>query len=108
MAIPKPLSLGEETFALHCKAHNLTPEREYKFHPLRNWKADFCFRAEMVIVEVEGGIWKNGRHTRPQAFEADAQKYNAATLMGYRILRYSTAMVESGQAIHDVLELLLP
>jgi len=107
VSVPKALSPGEETFAMHCKAHGLIPEREVKFCPLRNWRVDFLFRAESIIVEIEGGIWSNGAHTRGKHFESDAAKYNRATLMGYRVLRYSTAMVESGQAINDVLELVL-
>lgn len=106
--IPKPLSPGEETFQLHCQAHGLKPEREVKFCPTRNWKVDFLFRAESIIVEIEGGVWSGGRHSRGKGFEADCEKYNRATLMGYRVLRYSTAQVESGMAIHDVLELVLP
>jgi very-short-patch-repair endonuclease len=108
MSIPKPLSTGEEAFMLHCQVHGLKPEREVKFCATRNWRVDFLFRAESIIVEVEGGIWTGGRHSRGgKSFEEDAVKYNRATLMGYRVLRYSTAQVESGMAIHDVLELVL-
>ena len=106
--IPKPLSRGEEAFWLHCKAYGLEPKREYKFYALRNWKADFCFVAEQIIVEVEGGIWNNGRHTRGAAFEKDCEKYNRAAMLGFRVLRYSTEMIERGDAIKDVLEMILP
>jgi hypothetical protein len=38
--------------------------------------------------------------------ETDMKKYNRATIMGYRVLRYTTAMVQSGEAIDDVMEIL--
>lgn len=108
MSIPRPLSVGEETFALHCSAHGLKPEREYQFDPYRRWRFDFALVPEQIAIEIEGGIWSGGAHTRGKHFESDAAKYNRAVILGWRILRYSTAMVESGQAIHDVLEIILP
>lgn len=44
----------EEAFALHCKANKLNPVREYKFHPSRRWKFDFCWPDRMIAVETEG------------------------------------------------------
>ena len=101
----KPSSAGEESFALHCRAEKLEPLREFKFHPTRKWKFDFAFPEQKIAVEVEGGIWRSGRHTRPGGFEADTEKYNTAVKMGWRVLRYSTAQVLYGTAINDVLEM---
>jgi very-short-patch-repair endonuclease len=56
----------------------------------------------MLAVEVEGGSWIHGRHVRAKGFEADCEKYNTAVLLGWRILRFTTAMVESGLAISAV------
>lgn len=100
--IPQPLSPGEETFALHCQAHNLTPVREHCFHPKRKWRFDFCWPEKMLAVEIEGGIRRNGRHNRGVGYEGDLYKYNAAVNLGWRVLRYSTAMVRSGHAIDEV------
>jgi len=99
-------SRGEGAFLLHCKAYGLRPESEYRFHPKRRWKFDFYFPDEKLAVEVEGGGWVSGRHHRMEGFTADCVKYNAATLMGIRILRYTTEMVESGQAINQVMTML--
>lgn len=102
----KKLSKGEELFALHCMAIGLHPQREYRFCPDRRWRADFVFETEQIIVEIEGGTWSNGRHSRGAGMETDMKKYNRATIMGYRVLRYTTAMVQSGEAIDDVMEIM--
>jgi very-short-patch-repair endonuclease len=104
--VPKELSPGECAFALHCRAEGLDPEREFRFHPVMLWRFDFAWPAHMLAVEIEGGIWSGGAHTRGKHFESDCAKYAAATLMGWRVLRYSTGMVLRGDAIRDVLEAL--
>jgi len=99
--IPKALSPGEEAFALHCRADGLTPEREYAFHPERKWRFDFAWPQFNLAVEIEGR-----RHLTYAGFNEDCDKYNIATIMGWRVLRYTTRMVVRGDAINDVLEIL--
>ncbi len=100
MNTPKALSLGEEQFALHCKAYGFTPVREHVFYPGRKWAFDFCFPDQMVAIEIEGGTkFGKSRHSRGDGFENDARKYNAATGMGWKVYRFSTAMVQRGEAI---------
>lgn len=93
------------------------PRRQHRFHPTRKWLFDFAWEAERVAVELEGGVFsfpvtcdscgrhvhrKNkhtkrmervyaamGRHTRGAGFQADCDKYNAATALGWRVLRYT-------------------
>ena len=99
--IPQPLSPGEEAFALHCRVENLQPEREWVFHPIRKWRFDFAWPAIKLAVEVEGR-----RHLTYAGFIEDCDKYNTATKMGWRVLRYVPARVTRGDAINDVLEVL--
>lgn len=102
--IPKALSIGEETLAIQCRAYNFTPEREYRFAEGRKYRFDFAFPESMVAIEVEGGTqFGMSRHSRGSGFEADCQKYNCATRLGWKVYRYSTAMVERGDAINDLL-----
>lgn len=75
------------------------PERELKFHPGRRWRFDFAWPDRNLAVEVEGGIWSNGRHTRGAGFEADCEKYNTALVNGWRVIRVTAKMISSGQAL---------
>lgn len=104
--IPNPPSTGEETLALHLKAHKIEFRREFIFHPTRNWKLDFAIKHIKLAVEVEGGVEKIGRHQRPEGFVEDMYKYNALIMQGWRLLRFSTKMVLNGEAIDTILELL--
>lgn len=61
---------------------------EYKFHPKRRWRFDFCHIESRTAVEIEGGVWTNGRHTRATGFIGDIEKYNAATLESFAVLRF--------------------
>ena len=62
---------------------------EFKFHPTREWSADFAIPSRLLIIEIDGGIFSGGRHTRGAGFLADCEKLNAAAMLGYRVLRYS-------------------
>lgn len=104
--LPQGLSVGEETFAMHCKAHRLEPEREFRFDAERKWRFDFAFPDKKIGVEIEGGTWTSGRHSRGSGYDKDLRKYNAATRRGWMVLRFSTGMVSSGEAIAEVVSVL--
>ena len=44
------------------------PESEFRFHVQRKWRFDYCWPDLKVAVEIEGGVWTQGRHTRPVGF----------------------------------------
>jgi len=81
--------LARKTFFALLKSEGLpVPEYEFKFHPKRRWRADYCWPDPYwLILEVEGGVWTGGRHTRGYGFAKDMEKYNAAAVLGYRLLR---------------------
>lgn len=74
------------------------PEREYKFHKVRRWRFDFAWPERMTAIEIEGGVWSGGRHTRPSGFVKDAEKYNAAAALGWAVFRFTTQQAISGDA----------
>ena len=98
----KAVSEGEAKLASDLKVLRISFEQEYKFHPKRQWRADFHITGTKILVEVEGGIWTGGRHTRGKGFIHDMEKYNAATVLGYQVLRFSTVQVKSGLAVKQI------
>lgn len=69
--------------------------REFKFHKKRKWRFDFAWPKEKVAIEIEGGIWSGGRHTRGFGFEKDCEKYNEATISGWRVFRITGKTVKN-------------
>jgi len=65
---------------------------------LRDWRFDFAWVPERVAVEVEGGTWSRGRHSRGAGFAEDCRKYNAAALMGWFVFRVTADMIKNGEA----------
>lgn len=84
------------------------PVKEYRFHVEqhgaagRKWRADFAWVDLRLLVEIDGGTFSGGRHTRGKGFEADCYKLNAAAEDGWTVLRYTGDMVRSGHAAHRV------
>jgi len=103
--IPRPLSPGEETLALHLRAHEIAFVREYEFARPRKYRFDFAFPDKKIAIEIDGGTkFGQSRHSRGKGYEDDCTKLNTAVKMGWAVLRYTTEMVERGDAINDVLE----
>ena len=105
---PSPAGSHLEDLFLHqLKTHQLPqPEREYRFHTIRRWRFDFAWPERRLAVEIEGGTWIKSRHTTGTGFHNDCEKYNAAALLGWTVLRFDGAMVRSGQALTVVREAL--
>lgn len=97
------MSEAEELLAFHIRAAKLwQPVREYKFDSVRKWRFDFAWPNLLLAVEVEGGIWTNGRHTRGKGFLDDCKKYNHAVLNGWRVLRFPVELIKSGEALQII------
>lgn len=76
-----------------------TPEREFVFHPTRAWRFDFCWIDALIAIEIDGGTWTSGRHTRGKGYEEDAEKRNEAALMGWTVFNVTGGQVRSGKAV---------
>jgi len=95
----------EAKLARELKTLKIEFEQEFEFHPKRKWRADFHLVDKKILVEVEGGIWTGGRHTRGRGYLGDLEKYNAATMMGFQVIRFSTDQVKSGHAIQQIVKM---
>ena len=93
------MSEAEDLFSFQLRAAKVQGfEREVKFSSTRRWRFDFA--RWPIAVEVEGGSWMaKSRHTSGKGFEKDAEKYNEAAILGWRVLRVTPAQVKSGQAL---------
>lgn len=77
-----------DVFTVICKTDlKVDCVKEFKFHPVRKWRFDYAVPEHKIALEVEGGVWTGGRHTSPKGFLGDIEKYNTATLMGWRVFR---------------------
>lgn len=104
------------------------PRREFRFAPPRRWRFDLAWPEMMLAIELEGGtrgrpvtchacgsrvrarqrdgsvgreLRIGGAHGRARV-DSDAEKYNVAALAGWRVLRYTTAMVEQHWFVADL------
>ena len=79
-----------------------TLQKEYKFHPTRKWRFDYAIPEIKIAIEVEGGIFSNGRHTRGLGYLKDMEKYNEATILGWSLLRYTPQQFNQFKYIEDI------
>lgn len=119
------MSQLEKSLAFHIRAHKLpAPEQEYRFAAmatggtgegvrkrlkaarLKDWRFDFAWPDLMLAVEVEGGAWVGGRHTRGKGFIEDLKKYQEAQRMGWTIYRTAGELIKNGEAVRTIKELI--
>ena len=80
------------------------PVREYRFAPPRRWRFDFAWLKQRVAVEIEGGTWspRTRGHTSGAGYQANLEKYNRATLLGWWVLRFNDHGVEDGILVQEL------
>lgn len=79
---------AERIFLLLCDRSGIpAPATEHRFDAVRKWRFDYAWPRNRVALEVEGGAWTRGRHTRGAGFIADLEKYSEAAAQGWRVLR---------------------
>ena len=90
----------ENLFAFQLDSAGLTGYvREYQAIPGRKFRFDFAFLRERLLVEINGGTWNRGAHSRGAGLARDYEKLNLATANGWRVLQFDTNMIKSGEAI---------
>lgn len=81
-------------------------EMEYKFHPKRQWRADYCNQELQILVEIEGGVFIGGGHVRGAMYIKNCEKYNAASMLGWVVLRYALDKREVARMNNELREYL--
>jgi hypothetical protein len=79
------------------------PKREHRFHAQRKWRFDLAWPVHRIAFELEGmpARWtKNAksRHTTPDGYARDIEKYNHAALDGWIVIRATSDQAKSGLA----------
>ncbi len=80
---------------------------EYRFAPPRRWRFDLSWPDRKCALEIEGGAFTNGRHTRGAGFVADLEKYSEAACLGWRLVRVTPDQLLTGKTA-DMLRRLMP
>jgi hypothetical protein len=92
-----------DLFPKFCKLEGLpVPVTELRFDPVRKWRFDYAFLEQRVALEVDGGVWTGGRHTRGAGWLRDTEKLNAAAAMGWRLLRCTPQQLFSPEIIETI------
>jgi very-short-patch-repair endonuclease len=91
-------SPAETLLAVQLEQAGIHYVAEFVVAPPRKYRADF-FVAHDLLIEVEGGAWINGRHSRGLGMESDCEKSALAAARGYRLVRVTPAQVDDGRAL---------
>ena len=71
---------------------------EHRFHETRQWRFDIAIPSLKIAIEYEGIMSRKSRHTTVTGYTKDCEKYNAATIAGWRVLRYNVFNYRSAGA----------
>jgi len=97
----------EAAFEQQLRAEGIAYEREVCFHPTRKWRFDFIFpESRKLAVEVDGGTFSGGRHTRGVGYQGDCDKFNQATLLGWAVIHVTSKMLDDLTGLALVKEML--
>ncbi len=70
-------------------------------------ECDFVWPGERIIVEVQGGTWTRGAHTRGAGYATDRMRANRYQIDGWMVLEFTTDQVRDLSAlgvVRDALE----
>lgn len=87
------------------------PLREFQFHPVRRWRADFAWPEQKVLVEIQGGLYGQRKSRHVTNVEADYEKINNALALGYGTFQFgrkalNQSITKHPDGISDAIKLL--
>lgn len=119
MAVAKPKPTPAQKILRFASVHKLEwalwqnladagmprPTLEYPFAQGegRRYRFDGAYVPQRVGIEVEGGIWVQGRHNRGGGFEEDCRKYSLASALGWRVVRVTDSMILDNTAVELII-----
>lgn len=114
-AFQKAKAQHRREFHAWCRANGIPKaEPEYVFAQAthgRGWRFDWAWTdvdgPGGVALEIEGGVYSNGRHVRGKGFTDDMEKYSTAATLGWRLVRITPQTLYSDSMLAK-LRVLLP
>lgn len=105
------LSPKDQFEAAWAQADGPKYRTEYQFDKNgRRWRFDYCWRRLRVAVEIEGGTFgKFSRHSHGPSMWKDCDKYNAAAIQGWTVVRLTNhhlAKKRIGKTVCMIIDLL--
>jgi hypothetical protein len=92
------------TWCYGLKAMGIEFVVEHQFHDVRKFRFDVAIPALKLGIEYEGIFSEKSRHTAPKGYSTDCEKYNLATVEGWRVLRYTALNYQNMfQDIHTII-----
>ena len=96
-----------DTWCYALKAMGIEYVCEHQFHKVRKFKFDIAIPALKLAIEYEGIFKPQGgksRHTTGAGYSKDCEKYNLATVQGWKVLRYTALNYRNMyQDIHTII-----
>ncbi len=102
---------AEDALAFVLDTLHLSYTRQFAYAPPRRFRADFLLTGHQVLIEVVGGVYpfrrrradgreviQAGAHGTIKGINDDIARLNAATLAGYRMLRFTPGQIRQGTA----------
>lgn len=83
----------------HLCELGFTIAQEWPFASGRRWRFDFAILRPKIAIEIDGAVWTNGRHNRGSGYVKELEKFNMASLLGWRVFHFLPSQVLDGSAI---------
>ena len=94
-----------DAYCLLLRQHlNVEVVAEHRFHPTRMWRFDYAIPEHRIAIEIDGGVWQQGRHNRPKGYIADLDKFNHAATLGWRVLKFTPQQQYTTKALRLIKE----
>jgi hypothetical protein len=87
---PKPKKIHEQLEFIKriLRQNEVEFIEEHRFCE-RLWRFDIACKELMIAIEYEGLSFDKTGHTTSEGFTKNCEKYNMATVLGWRLLRYT-------------------
>lgn len=74
--------------------------------PEGNFRFDFALKCCKLAIEIEGGATSGFGHRNIKTFLKDMRKYNAAAILGWKILRFTPSELYESKTLDKIAQFL--